>query len=232
MAAKRRTRSRPAIQNTPPSGTRVPTAEIPAWLDRLRTRHALFADDAARNIFLERAFDAVIEITKALPLKVLEESAAAGNNFLVLLKALQSPEVLPELGHYEPLASPYLKGLQAQQDLLAQAGGLMSSEEVANLLSLTRQAIDKRRKAGRLIAVPQGQRGFGYPVCQFTARGPIPGLDQMLLALGAMDPWGQLSFLLSANSALDNRLPIDLLREDQIAAVVRTAGAFGEHGAL
>ena len=161
----------------------VPTAEIPAWLDRVRSRLDLVPLDPAKKIFIERAFDAVVEITRALPSKALQETAAAGNNVLVLFRALQSPEILPELERYEPLASPYLKGLQAQQDLLREAGGLMSSEEVASMLRLTRQAVDKRRQAGKLIAIPQGQRGFGYPVCQFDAKGPLLGLDKMLACL-------------------------------------------------
>src|ERR1700761_8623447 len=102
-----------------PSSQIVPKGEeIPAWLDRIRDRLHHTPVDAARNIFLERAFEAVIDITQAISLSSLEESAAAGNNMLVLLRALQRPEILPELERYEPLASPYLKGIQAQQDLL------------------------------------------------------------------------------------------------------------------
>ena len=230
MANKRRMKvpaRRSSLVSSEPIGT-----QIPAWLDRVRARHDFGPGDAVHNIFLERAFDAVCEITKALPAKVLEESAAASNNLLVLLKAFQSPEVLPELERYEPLASPYLKGLQAQQDLLKRAGGLVRAEEVAQLLNLTRQAVDKRRQAAKLIAIPQGERGFGYPLCQFNSKGPVPGLDQMLAALGPTDGWGQLTFLLSPNSGLDNRSPLDFLNEGHIARVAQVASLFGEHGAL
>jgi hypothetical protein len=210
----------------------APGLEIPAWVDRLRSRHGDKVGDPARTIFMERAIDAVLNITNTLPTKALEETAAARNNFLVLLKALQSPEILPELEHYEPLASPFLKGLQAQQDLLKKAGGLMSAEEVGSMLNQTRQAVDKRRQAGKLIGIPQGQRGFGYPTCQFTPKGPVSGLDQMLLALGPTDAWGQLTFLINPNSVLDNHSPLDLLTEGHIAQVVKAATTFGEHGAL
>jgi hypothetical protein len=231
MANKRRIKGNRRIAQI--SRSAYPAAEIPAWLDRIRTRHNFGNnEDAARNIFLERAFEAVCEMTKALPSKVLEESAAAGSNFLVLLRALQSPEVLPELERYEPLASPYLKGLQAQQDLLKQAGGVMTSEQVAGVLNLSREAVDKRRQAGKLIAISQGERGFGYPVCQFNSKGPVAGLEQMLVALGATDAWGQLTFLLSPNSALDDRAPLDVLSGGEIAPVTRAALLFGEHGAL
>jgi len=206
--------------------------EIPSWLDRIRDRLRQTPVDSARAIFLERAFDAVIDITQAVPLSSLEQTAAAANNMLVLLKALQSPEVLPELERYEPLASPYLEGIQAQQDLLRQAGGLMSSSQVANLLRLTRQAVDKRRLANKLIAIPQGQHGFGYPACQFDDKGPLPGLEDFLSKLDTADPWMPLIFLLSPNATLGERSPLDLLRRGETAQVLNAASIFGNQGAL
>ncbi len=198
-------------------------------MDRIQSS---LPNDSGRKIFFERAIDAVIELTNTLPSRAIEKTAAAGTNLLVLLKALQSPEMLPELERHEPLASPYLKGLQAQQELLKQAGGLMPAEEAGSVLGLTRQAIDKRRLAGKLIAIPQGQRGFGYPACQFTSRGSVPGLDRMLLALGRSDAWMQLIFLLSPNSVLGNRSPLELLSEGQVSVVTSAASVFGEQGSL
>jgi hypothetical protein len=151
---------------------------------------------------------------------------------LVLLRALQSPEVLPELERYEPLASPYLEGIQAQQDLLHEAGGLMNSSQVASLLRLTRQAVDKRRLANKLIAIPQGQHGFGYPSCQFDEKGPIPGLEEMLSTLEVEDAWMQLIFLLSPNANLDDQSPLQLLRSGETEPVLRVAATLGDHGAL
>ncbi|MBM3798109.1 MAG: hypothetical protein FJW31_29650, partial [Acidobacteria bacterium] len=66
--------------------------------------------DPARNIFLERGFDAVLQITRVLPTQSIEQTAAADNNVMVLLRALQSPEILPELERIDPLASPYMRG--------------------------------------------------------------------------------------------------------------------------
>jgi hypothetical protein len=206
--------------------------EIPAWLDRIRARLRSTRQDAVRKVFLERAFEAIIEITQTLPSSALEETVAAGNNVLVLLKALQSPEILPELERYEPLASPYLKGVEAQRELIKKAGGLMTSEEVANILGLTRQAVDKRRQSNKLIAIPQGQHGFGYPACQFDSRGPLHGLEEMLNSLQVSDGWMQLTYLLSCNADLENRSPLELLREGRNSAVAEAAGKFGEHGAL
>jgi len=212
--------------------TKLEGEEIPAWLDRVRDRLRHTPTDAVRKIFLERAFEAVIDITQAISVSSLEESAAAGNNMLVLLRALQRPEVLPELERYEPLASPYLKGIQAQQVLLREAGGLMSSTQVASLLRLTRQAVDKRRLGKKLIAIPQGQHSFGYPACQFNDRGPLPGLEEMLNGLDTSDSWTQLIFFLRPNAGLGDRSPLQCLREGQSLEVRSVAAMFGNHGAL
>src|ERR1700676_23925 len=148
MAKKQRI-AKTAHRVSGPNPPRV--KEVPAWLDRIQS----LPHDGARKIFLNRLVDAVVEMTQILPPKAIEKAAAASSNLQVLLMALRSPEMLPDLERHEPLASPYLRGLQAQQDLIKQAGGLISAEEAAGILRLTRQAIDKRRIAGRLIAIPQ-----------------------------------------------------------------------------
>jgi hypothetical protein len=226
MAKEKRNQQRSF--NRAPAPDPPVSKETPAWLDRLQN----LPHDGARKIFLSRLVDAVMEMTETLPPKAIEKAAAASSNLLVLLTALRSPEMLPDLERHEPLASPYLRGLQAQQDLIKQAGGLISADEVAGIFRVTRQAIDKRRIAGKLIAIPQGQRGFGYPVCQFTARGSLPGLEQFLLALNRNDGWMQLIFLLSPNSSLGNRSPLQLLSDGEVDAVTNAAAMFGEHGAL
>lgn len=218
------------IQQKRRSGTAMhhpAVKEVPAWLDRVESLQR----NGERKIFLNRVIDAAIEMTETLPAKAIERAASANSNLLVLLTALRSPEMLRDLERHEPLASPYLRGLQVQQDLIKRAGGLISSDEAAGILRITRQAIDKRRIAGKLIAIPQGQRGFGYPVCQFNSRGLMPGLEQLLRALSHADPWMQLSFLLSPNSTLGNRSPREVLEEGRIDSVISAAASFGEHGA-
>lgn len=232
MANKRQTKRAKWPTPNPLAMDEPQAPQVPAWLHRVREKLDSVSLDSAKKIFIERGFDAVVQMMNVLPSKSLEETAAASNDLLVLFSALRSPEMLPELEKYEPLASPYLKGLEARHNLLKEAGGLMSSEEVGKMLRLTRQAIDKRRINRKLIAIPQGQRGFGYPVCQFTPNGPLPGLDQMLSALGREDAWMQLLFLLTPNSRLFDRSPLDLLRTGKPAAVITAARTFGEHGTL
>lgn len=101
------------------------------------------------------------------------------------------------------------------------------------MLGVTQQAVDKRRRAGKLLAVPVG-RGYRYPAWQFDERGRggvLPGLEEVLESFGVEEPWMRASFFLRRNGRLDDRRPLDVLREGEMEAVKRAARAYGEHGA-
>ena len=53
-----------------------------------------------------------------------------------------------------------LRGLRAKRELIEAEGGVWTVDQVARHLHLTRQAVDKRRRAGRLIGLDVGRRGF------------------------------------------------------------------------
>jgi hypothetical protein len=110
------------------------------------------------------------------------------------------------------------------------AGGTLSSEEAARALHLTRQAVEKRRRAGRLLALSLGRRGHRYPAFQF-GEGGLPGLERVLGALKDHDPWTQLAFFVTRQSDLDDQTAVVRLRAGDVETVLRAAGAVGEHGA-
>jgi hypothetical protein len=118
-----------------------------------------------------------------------------------------------------------------RQKLLEAEGGSISADEVAKLLSISRQAVDKRRRSGRLIGVTRGRHGYAYPIWQFDETGTISGLEDVLSKLHQHDPWMQMIFMLSPNSRLQGRSPLAVLREKNIDAVLTAASAYGEHGA-
>lgn len=224
----KKTRKLASLPPTTPdvSNPGPPQVELPAWLGRVLARHH-FPVDPLREIYLERSLEASIQMMEALPLNVLQELAAADSHILTLLRALQRPEVLPRLEAIEPLTSPYLRGLEAQMQLVKEAGNLMTSDDVAKLLNLTPQAVQHRRLKLKLLAIPQGERAYGYPACQFTHRGPIPGLERFLKSFEIQDPWMQLSFLLTPNTQLDGMQPLDLLRAGKVDPVIAAVEAFG-----
>lgn len=52
---------------------------------------------------------------------------------------------------------------------------LLSADDVGCLLSITRQAVDERRRAGALLAIRHGSGDWVYPTAQFHEKGTIPG---------------------------------------------------------
>ena len=97
---------------------------------------------------------------------------------------------------------------------------------------MSRQAVGKRRRAGKLIAVQTGRRGYEYPACQFEDTGAIDNLEEVLGAFADdIDAWMQLAFLINPNESLGGESPLDLLRRGEVGAVARAARTHGEHGA-
>jgi len=132
-----------------------------------------------------------------------------------------------------PLVRARLRGVRARRELLGAEGGAVSSGQAAELLGITPQAVDKRRRAGKLLALPVG-RAYLYPVWQFDERGRggvVSGLEEVLRSFGVEEAWMKASFFLRQNGRLGDKRPLDALRDGEIEAVERAARAYGEHGA-
>ncbi len=182
-------------------------------------------------VFLARGMRALARMAEDLEPDALVRAAGAENDFAVLLHALGGSTVLAILGRADPLAKARLRGLAARRALLSAEGGTCSAAEAADLLRLSRQAVDKRRKAGTLLAVSLGRHGYAYPVWQFDEGGVRADIAPVLEALAACTPWLQLAFFLTPNAFLNRRRPLDVLRDGDLAAVLRAARAEGEQGA-
>jgi hypothetical protein len=120
--------------------------------------------------------------------------------------------------------------LRTSKALLDAEGGAVGVQEVANLLGLSRQAVNKRRRNGTLLAVSLGRRGYLYPVWQFATGGVLPGLRGVLEDLKGHDSWMQLAFMLNPSPCLEGESPLAELRRGNIDAVRVAARSYGEHG--
>jgi biotin operon repressor len=189
------------------------------------------AEEPVRKVFITRALNAVADLSEGMKDVALEAASAAPSDFSVLVRALENPEATANRQDSDPLLPARLRGIETRQKLLDAEGGVTSAEEVARLLSISRQAVDKRRRSGRLIGVTRGRHGYAYPMWQFDENGTIHGLEAVLSKLRHHDPWMQMIFMLSPNSRLEGRTPLAVLKEKNIDAVLAAAGVFGEHGA-
>jgi hypothetical protein len=177
-----------------------------------------------------RAIRAVLDF-EALSDQAVENATAAPTDLAVLIRALSSGELLDDLKSVEPLAPSFIRGIEAKRRLIEENGGVLSAEQIANNLGISRQAVEKRRQAGRLVALTTGRHGYRYPAWQFTESGTVAGLEDVLKVLAPHDEWMQTAFFVSKNPRLNFRAPIEALRDGHVQQVLDCADAYGEHGA-
>jgi hypothetical protein len=199
--------------------------------DEATARVRGLAREPVRRIFLTRALNAAAWLAQTLDTPALSEAAAQRTDYSLLLRALEAPEIVEFLASDDPLAEARLSGLRSKTFLLHAEGGAISAGEAAALLGLTRQGVDRRRRAGRLLALTVGRRGYRYPVWQFAERGTLPGIENTLTALDSFGEWSQVSWFINPNIDLDGRSPLSLLREGRVEPVVQAAHRYGEMGA-
>lgn len=211
------------------AATRLPEAVLAAVADLL-DRAAVDAIHAAVATRAVRALAATLDRAGAAALATAGGAATDRDALIDVLIESPDPAAAPDA---DPLARARLRGDRRRQALLAADGGVLGVAEVARRLALTRQAVDKRRTAGRLLAVSLGRHGYRYPAWQFGDTGPLPGLEPVLAALreGDHDPWMQLAFFVEGRTDLAGRRPLDLLRAGEVKPVVTAARRLGEHGA-
>lgn len=186
------------------------------------------ADLPLHRAFLARACAVLAQLVTEGSHEDLASAVAAPSDWDVLFRVLQAST--PKEEGDDPLAAARLRGLQRRQAILAAEGGLLSVQQVAERLGLSRQAVDNRRKAGRLLALHTGRRGLGYPAWQFDERGVLGGLEETLSVLRVDDPWMRAWFFLTPDPHLEGRRALDALRAGEVDRVRRAAEAYGQQG--
>src|SRR5258708_7973054 len=145
-------------------------------------------DVSLKGAFIERASAAIATVATRLEAAELKQAVSAPTQAGTILFALPPPRVGGLFTPEDPLAKARLRGIERRDQLLAQEGGTLSSEQVSRRLRITRQAVDQRRKNGGLLAIDVGRRGYLYPAWQFDEGGVISGLPRVLALLRAQPP--------------------------------------------
>jgi hypothetical protein len=203
-------------------------AELPEWLERVRS--TVEHEQPIMRVLMVRAINAVLKFA-ALSETAAVRASEAPTDQAVLLRALSSGEFLADLKNVEPLAPAFIRGIEAKRRLIEDNGGALTAEQVAESFGITRQAVEKRRRAGKLLALTTGRHGYRYPAWQFTDAGTIPGLEGVLGALASQDEWTQTAFFVGHNPRLGNRTPVEVLKAGDLESVLTAAEVYGEHGA-
>ncbi len=185
-----------------------------------RSRESVFryatSADPLREAFLRRSMDTITRIAAHADLEILAEALAASTGFGTLARVLaDSATIEASVVDIDPLAPLVARNAEHRIEILAAAGGALSSTEVARQLGVSRQAIEKRRRANALLAVRMGG-DWRYPRCQFdeTKGEVVSGLPKLLGAFAKASPWVVLDFLLAPDEALGNETPMQTLQRE------------------
>jgi hypothetical protein len=182
-----------------------------------------------QQAFLARGLRVLTDLEE-LEEAVISAALAEPTDSSALVAALSSPAALAKSRDLDPFLEARLRGVAARMRLLQSHGGALAADEAAEALGMTRQGIDKRRKAGKLLALELGSRGFHYPAWQFTPAGVLAGLEETLHALEVHDSWSRLIFFVSKSDRLGGKCPIEALGEGHLSAVLAAAQLYGEQG--
>ncbi len=205
--------------------------EAPADIQESLLRLLSIRDASMRPVVARalRAIDAIMEgVPHSAALEAVGKASDVGS-LIALLQATSAP-ILED----QPFAKVLLRGVAARDELLTAEGGAMSADAVKDVLRLSsRQAVDNRRKAGKLLAVEAGRRGFLFPVWQFSSNGGmLPGFEATLgeLRESGLDPWMSLIFFLDPSPGLGGRTALQAVRDGDIDRVRKAAASAGEQG--
>jgi hypothetical protein len=181
--------------------------------------------------FYSRVLRAFRRLEDDLPATLIDEATAAPTDYLVAVEALSSAPETTQLMAEDPFIAAKFRGLKRKQQMLKAVGGALTSEQVAEVLGISRQAVDKRRASNRLLALTQGRRGYSYPSFQFEDGKTITGLEEILEELKELDPWMQLVFFTTPSERLGERAPVEKLKNGVVSEVKAVASGYGEQGA-
>ncbi|EJC83575.1 hypothetical protein Rleg4DRAFT_6678 [Rhizobium leguminosarum bv. trifolii WSM2297] len=171
--------------------------------------------------FLRRAMSALERISANVSAKDLADALSAPTDAGSLAHLLSRSDMVgTEINDLDPLVPALARNVAHRQDLIERAGRAASAEDAGRILGITRQAVDKRRRAGTLLAMREGS-DWRYPLCQFDQREVIAGISDVVRGFPGAGPWIALDFLLASDTALGDRTALQALRDGDREAVLR-----------
>lgn len=164
-----------------------------------------------------------------------------GESRFRITKALRPETPAAEAERPEPTAAEtraalrraYTRGADAAAELLA-GPDMLSSDQIAERLGLSREAVLQKRRRGELLGIEGAKRGVRFPAWQVGPDGlPIAALRELHDVLG--EPWAVFRFLRQQHPELGMRTGLqvaaDRRRAAELVDLARSIGAFGPTGA-
>ncbi len=190
-------------------------------------------NDELRGVLAARALGWFARGMALVDREQVIEALAASEGYEAVLPLIE--DFVLEDARKSPIVQARLRGIRRKREMLEAEGGSAGTAEAAEILGgISKQAVDKRRERGTILALPKGGGGYAFPLWQFdegTRDGLVPGLARVLRSFSVGDPWMRAEFVLAANARLGGRRPLDALKDGEDEAAVRAAAAYGVHGA-
>jgi hypothetical protein len=186
--------------------------------------------DSLQAAFLRRATSALERMAATASPKTLSDALAAPTDAGSLAWLLSRSEVVGQaVIELDPLVPTLARNVEHRKRLIERGGGTLSAENVGRLLGISRQAVDKRRRSGALLAVREGS-DWRYPACQFGETDVHAGIADVVRAYASAGPWVALDFLLAPDSALGGRSALEALKSCDRDVVLRLLHSEAQDG--
>ncbi|PWJ90877.1 MULTISPECIES: antitoxin Xre/MbcA/ParS toxin-binding domain-containing protein [Mesorhizobium] len=104
------------------------------------------------------------------------------------------------------------------------AGRVAGSTYLEENLRIARSTLHRWQRRGEVIALRKGGRKHVFPLAQFVDGRPVTGIRDVLSLIS--NPRLAWLWLTRPSAQLDGRVPVDLLRQDQVDEVIEAARAF------
>ncbi len=217
------------------SSRRTARVEVPFGLSSEEARRVLAAVASGAG--------AVVRTGRTLTLDI-EPAPRKGPSRFRVVKRLRAEALAPR-AEAEPKAEipagearaalrrAYARGEEAAAELLS-GPEMLSSDEIAGSLGLSREAVHRKRRRGELLGIEGAKRGVRFPAWQLGPDGlPLPALRPLHEALG--EAWAVFRFLRQRHPELGMRTGLEAAADPRRAAdavaLARGVGAFGPAGA-
>lgn len=123
------------------------------------------------------------------------------------------------------------RGAARKQEMIQRAGGVLTSNEVAELLGVTVSAVNQRKNRHRsILAVPLSGGEWGFPARQFVDGAIRDGIAEVVREAATLNPWVLLSILLDNAAGEIGPTLLDRLDDPVVLAdVLHRLRTYGEH---
>jgi hypothetical protein len=170
------------------------------------------------------------EVVSAFKTLLLQKSSRFSPSQLAKLAAVAFEVAFAKTNRENKLANALARGFSVREKMAEEEGGSMSADETARHLGVTKQSVLNMYHADTLLGWRTEKQGaVRFPTWQFSEHRRLPGLQEVLVKLNEaqiLDDWGKIGFFLQTHSILNNRRPLDLLREKDLESVIKAAEAY------